>query len=91
MKKPVFKPEIEMIDEEIINRLLSYDGYSPAMRDIFPNNLFRTELLKAIKYPEISYRKFYTEEYFGLDRKQNRVFMGLSLCKKRNDRPYPAQ
>jgi len=52
------------------------------MRDIFLSNLFRAELLKAIKYPEISYRKFCTEEYFGLDRKQNRVFTGLSLSKK---------
>ena len=69
-----------LIDDGVINRLLSYDGYSPAMRDIFPSNLFRAELLKAIKYPEISYRKFCTEEYTGLDRKQNRVFMGLPPC-----------
>ena len=48
----------ELIDDQIINRLLSYDGYSPAMRDIFPSNLFRAELLKAIQFPEISYRKF---------------------------------
>jgi hypothetical protein len=72
----------ELLDDTIINYLLSYDGYSPAMRDIFPSNLFRAELLKAIKYPEISYRKFCTEEYFSLDRKQNRVFVGLSLSKK---------
>ncbi len=71
-----------LIDDNIINRLLSYDGYSPAMRDIFPSNLFRAELLKAIKYPEISYRKFCTKEYLGLDRKQNRVFIGFPLHKK---------
>ena len=71
-----------LIDDGIINRLLTYDGYSPAMRDLFPGNLFRAELLKAIKYPEISYRKFCTEEYLGLDRKQNRVFVGLPLHKK---------
>lgn len=52
------------------------------MRNLFPSNLFRAELLKAIKYPEISYRKFCTEEYLGLDRKQNRVFIGLPLHKK---------
>jgi hypothetical protein len=72
----------QLIDDGIINRLLSYDGYNPAMRDLFPCNFFRAELLKAIKYPEISYRKFCTEEYIGLDRKQNRVFMGLPLHKK---------
>ncbi len=72
----------ELLDDGIINRLLAYDGYSPAMREIFPSNLFRAELLKAIKYPEISYRKFCSEEYLGLDRKQNRVFVGLSLSKR---------
>lgn len=79
-------PELQFVDalmdDRVINRLLSYDGYSPAMRDLFPSNLFRAELLKAIKYPEISYRKFCTDEYTGLDRKQNRVFMGLPLHKK---------
>ncbi|MBW2187726.1 MAG: transposase [Deltaproteobacteria bacterium] len=79
-------PELQfidaLIDDGVIIRLLSYDGYSPAMRDLFPSTLFRAELLKAIRYPEISYRKFCTEEYLGLDRKQNRVFMGLPLHKK---------
>jgi len=37
-----------LIDDRIFNRLLSYSGYSPAMRDIFPRNLFLTELIKAI-------------------------------------------
>jgi len=72
----------QLIDNGLINRLLAYDGYSPAMRGIFPANLLRAELLKAIKYPEISYRKFCTEEYLGLDRKQNRVFIGLPLHRK---------
>lgn len=72
----------QMLDDRIINRLLANEGYSPTMREIFPNNLFRAELLKAILYPEISYRKFCTEEYLGLDRKQNRVFVGLPLHKK---------
>ncbi len=37
-----------LLDDGIINSLLSYDGYSPCMRDLFPCNLFRAELLKAI-------------------------------------------
>ena len=60
----------KLLDDRLINRLLSYDGYGPTMREIFPSNLFRAELLKAIKYPEISYRKFCTKEYLGLDRKK---------------------
>ena len=71
-----------LIDDGIINRLLAYDGYTPAMRGLFPNNFLRTELLKAIKYPEISYRKFCKTE-MGLDRKENRVFMGLPLHEKK--------
>lgn len=71
-----------LIDDSLINRILAYDGYSPVMREVFPNNLLRAELLKAIKYPEISYRKFCTDEYLGLNRKQNRVFIGLPLHKK---------
>ncbi len=71
-----------LIDNTIINRLLAYEGYSPSMRDITLAHLFRAELLKTIKYPEISYRKFCTEEYLGLARKQNRVFIGLPLHKK---------
>jgi hypothetical protein len=71
-----------LLDDRIINRLLANEGYSPVKRDLFPNNFFRAELLKAIKYPEISYRKFCTEEYLGLERQQNRVFIGLPLNKK---------
>ena len=73
----------ELLDNRIVNNLLSYDGYSPSMRNLFPCNLFRAELLKAIKYPEISYRKYCDKEYLGRDRKQNRVFIGLPLHKNR--------
>lgn len=72
----------ELLDDRIINRLLAYDGYSPAMREFLPSTLLRAELLKAIRYPEISYRKFCSEEYLGLDRQQNRVFCGLPLNRK---------
>ncbi len=87
-RSPIYIKDAELsyvdglIDDAIINRILSYDGYSPSMRELFPTNLFRAELLKAIRYPEISYRKFCTEEYLGQDRKQNRVFIGLPLHKK---------
>ena len=35
----------KLLDDRLINRLLANDGYSPTMRDIFPSNLFRAELL----------------------------------------------
>jgi hypothetical protein len=82
-----------LLDDTLINRLLSYDGFTPSMRDIFPSNFLRAELLKSIKYPEISYRKFCGDDkdykghkdvnsYIGLGNKQNRAFIGLPLNKK---------
>ena len=83
----------DILDDKIINKLLSYDGYTPAMRDLFPSNFLRAELLKAVKHPEISYRKFCGDEndyeghkenspYIGMDNKQNRGFIGLPLNRK---------
>lgn len=72
----------ELLDNTVLDYLMWYEGYSPGQRDVRLYHLFRAELLKAIKYPEISYRKFCTEEYFGLDRTENRVFIGLPLHKK---------
>lgn len=71
-----------LLDDRILNSLLSYEAYSPQMRDIFLCQLFRAELLKAIKYPEISYRKYCKEEYMGQERKENRRFLGLPLNTK---------
>lgn len=71
-----------LLDDPIINRLLSYKGLTPSMRKLMPSAFLRAELLKAIKYPEISYRKYCTAEYLGLDRKENREFIGLPLHKK---------
>ncbi len=68
-----------LLDDLIINDLLSYRGYTPSMREFFLSTLFRAELLKALKYPEISYRKYCDKEYMGKDRKQNRAFIGLPL------------
>lgn len=89
LKKPY--PEItdvelqfvdQLLDDQIINTLIAPDGYSAPHRDIQPYQLFRMELLKIIKYPEISYRKFCSDEYFGRERKQNRRFVRLPLNTK---------
>lgn len=89
LKKPY--PEIvdqelqfvdQLLDDQIINSLIAPDGYSAPHRDIQPYQLFRMELLKIIKYPEISYRKFCSDEYFGRERKQNRRFVRLPLNTK---------
>jgi hypothetical protein len=72
-----------LLDDRVINSLLRYEGYRSGGRVFLPSHFFRAELLKAIKYPEISYRKFCAKEYIGKDRKQNRVFMGLPLNEKK--------
>ena len=72
----------KLLDNPIVNRLLSYEGFTPSMRKLMPSDFLRAELLKAIKYPEIAYRQYCTDEYLGLDRKENREFIGLPLHKK---------
>ena len=69
----------DLLDDRILNDLLAYDGYTPSMRKVFPASFFRAELLKALKYPEISYRKYCEREYMGRERTQNRAFLGLPL------------
>jgi hypothetical protein len=82
-----------LIDDRIVNQLLSYEGYSPSMREFLPATFLRAELLKAIKYPEISYRKFCGDDktykghkeaspYIGMANKQDRAFIGLPLNRK---------
>jgi hypothetical protein len=82
-----------LIDDRIINKLLAPEGYTPASRSLFPCQLLRAEILKAIKYPEISYRKFCgddkrydnhkeTSPFIGMECKQNRAFIGLSLLRR---------
>ncbi|ACN13538.1 hypothetical protein HRM2_04200 [Desulforapulum autotrophicum HRM2] len=72
----------DLFDDAIINSLIAPEGYSPCHRYVQPYQLFRMEILKVIKYPEISYRKFCTDEYFGRERKQNRRFVRLPLNTK---------
>lgn len=85
-KKYLNDPELQaidkLIDNSIIDRLLASEGFSPAMRLIFPSHLLRAELLKSLKYPELSYRKYCATQLNNIDQKMNRAFVGLPLHKK---------
>lgn len=80
-------PELKFIDDlldnKVLDALLSYEGYSPKMREIKLHQLLRAELLKATKYPEISYRKFCTNQYFGMHQKENKNFVNLPIFKNK--------
>ena len=88
----------KLLDDTIINRLLSYDGFTPSMRDIFPSNFLRAELLKSIKYPEVSYRKFCGDDkgykghkdvnsYIGLEKQAKSCIYRFTSQQKDNDKP----
>ena len=83
LKDPFLRFVDEILNDQIIGKLLWYKGYSPQKKEFTPALCFRAELLKAIKYPEISYRKFCAEEYMGMERKENKEFLGLPLHKNK--------
>jgi hypothetical protein len=82
MRDPELRSIDKLFDNGIIDTLLAPPGFTPSMRTIFPYHLFRAELLKSLKYPEISYRKYCDTELNNLERKTNRAFVGLSLRNK---------
>jgi hypothetical protein len=72
----------KLLDNSIIDKLLAAKGYTPCMRNIFPHHLLRAELLKSLKFPELSYRKYCPTQLNKLEQKTNRAFVGLPLHKK---------
>lgn len=72
----------EILDNRIINHLLAPGGYTPSKRLLLPAHYLRAELLKSLKYPELSYRKYCRTQINCMDHKENRVFVGLSLRTK---------
>ena len=68
-----------LLDDRVLNRLLAPEGFTASMREIFPSHCFRAELLKALRYPEFSYRKFCKEVINRLANKRERAFVHLPL------------
>ncbi len=73
---------IGMVDWDLINDLLRDRKYTAGKRSIIPVQLFRAELLKHLKYPELSYRKYANREINNEERKENRIFIGLKRGKQ---------
>jgi len=74
-------PELQLINElcnwSFVNTLLAPKNYSHEHHDKYPVHLFKAELLKSLKYPELSYRKYCEREINNKERKENRAFIGL--------------
>ena len=82
IKDPELLAIDKMVDWPFVNHLLAPDNYFAAGHKIFPVQLFKAELLKSLKYPEISYRKFCNKEINNNERKENRAFIGLKSTQK---------
>ena len=74
-------PELQFINElcdwSFVNSLIAPVSYSPAHCEKHPVHFFKAELLKALQYPEIAYRKFCDKKINKKDRRENRAFIGL--------------
>ncbi len=77
IKDPELRDIIEIVDWDLINDLLLDRNYTAGKRSLIPVQLFRAELLKHLKYPELSYRKYAEREINKEERKENRTFIGL--------------
>jgi hypothetical protein len=66
-----------IVNWNFINRLLADQHYTPGKRDLQPVQFFKAELLKNLKYAELSYRKYTKNEINNPDRKEYRAFIGL--------------
>jgi len=71
-----------LLDDRVLNSLLAPPSYTPAMRQVSPAQLFRAELLKALRYAEMSYRKYCDLMLNRLENKTVRAFVHLPVHKK---------
>jgi hypothetical protein len=77
IQDPELKDIYDIVNWNLINRLLADQHYTPGKRDLQPVHFFRAELLKNLKYAELSYRKYTTNEINNPERKAYRAFIGL--------------
>lgn len=77
IQDPELKDIYDIVNWDLINRLLADKNYTPGKRDVQPVHFFRAELLKNLKYAELSYRKYTENEINNAERKEYRAFIGL--------------
>lgn len=77
LEDPLLRVIDEHLSDEILNRILAPPGLTPRKRDWMPSNLFRTEVLRTLKYPEFTVRKFCTEMKKVNKYAEERAFCGM--------------
>jgi len=77
IQDPELNDIYDIVNWNLINQLLADKNYTPGKRALQPVHFFRAELLKNLKYAELSYRKYTTNEINNPERKEYRAFIGL--------------
>jgi len=77
IQDPELKDIYDIVNWNLINRLLADQHYTAGKRELQPVHFFRAELLKNLKYAELSYRKYSKNEINNPERKEYRAFIGL--------------
>ena len=70
----------DLLNNSILNELLTWEGYAPSQHVLLPWQLFRAELLKSLKFPELSYRRFCEEQVKPRSQSANRTRWLLLNC-----------
>lgn len=70
-----------LLNDRVLDSILATPSYNPAMRKVSLAQLFRAELLKALRYGEMSYRKYCRLLINPLENKTVRAFLHLPLHK----------
>jgi Transposase DDE domain len=71
-----------LLDDRVLDSILATPSYNPAMRTVSLAQLFRAELLKALRYAEMSYRNYCRLIINQLEHKTVRAFLHLPRHKK---------
>jgi len=71
-----------LFDDRVLDSILATPRYQPATRKVTLTQLFRAELLKALRYGEMSYRKYCDLMINKLENKTVRSFLHLPLHRK---------
>jgi len=77
IKDNELKDIYDIVNWNLVNSLLADQHYTPGKRDFQPVQFFKAELLKNLKYAELSYRKYTKNEINNPERKEYRAFIGL--------------